>query len=483
MKNIVILATYSLLCSGISFAQDKVILTESLIKELSSKSNPTYSQIEASFLNEKLNQSMREEGYDLTLDGSGHINKSSERLLGQFDGGVTTRSSIYALDLMKKTKYGVNVGVGAFANKVSNAFISDAATNGLSVSLSVDIFKNFLGRNTKNDLEQSALRVRRAQLEKETSEKTFEINMRKVYWQLVANSEQKKLIASMVKLAQEQLIEAQKREKSGAADAGEVAKYHSVLSTRQANLLSLQYGKSQAIQNLKEYLPELNGKTIELGAYDTNDILSRVLACSNVISNYKEAPLELTNYDEIVDLLNQEEKLESKLNKSYDDIDVRLEGSYSSVGRDFGLGDARENLFDDPKGRTSIGVVVSIPLGGKKQATAEIKKKLAKVRYDSEVRAKLSKVDAFHSETSEIIGVLRKVVRNQKETNKYLEQNLKVVNKKYKQARISIQDLISEQDALLQSKYNEIETNLAIINTLLDYFSIYPEVPCEFNRI
>jgi outer membrane protein TolC len=78
---------------------------------------------------------------------------------------------------------------------------------------------------------------------------------------------------------------------------------------------------------------------------------------------------------------------------------------------------------------------------------------------------------------------LREVIKSQKETNKYLAQSLKVSKRKYKQARISLQELIGEQDSHLQSQLQEIDSNLAIVNTLIDYFSIYMDTPCEFNRI
>jgi hypothetical protein len=57
------------------------------------------------------------------------------------------------------------------------------------------------------------------------------------------------------------------------------------------------------------------------------------------------------------------------------------------------------------------------------------------------------------------------------------------MRRKYEQARVSINDLIFDQDALLRSELTTIETQLQILNVLFDYLAIYTETPCGFNRI
>lgn len=483
MNPYLIVITSILIFSLNSYGDGRVILSEKVIKEMIQKSPPSVQQIEASFLGAKTELMSKSDRFGLRLDGGAQFNQSKERLLSNFDGGVTQSSSSYSLGLVKPTAYGVEVGVKAFGGKAANAFVTDAATAGVALNLRVDLFKNFLGRSTNSDLKKSELSVQRAELEKKSSLKTFETNVRKLYWALVANNEQKNLLTSLVSLAEKQYKDAVKRRKSGVADSGEVARYRSQWTTRKANLLSLGYRKSEILKSLKELLPELNDKEVVLYPYNVDSIIQKVLICTSKIDTYRKAPVQFTDYDEIVDLLKKEGDLERRVARAYGDPEVTLTGEYASVGRDFGYEAAQTNYYSDPRARESLGVQISIPLGSRTRDNSEVKEMLAKNRYQAQAESNLAKIKAYHSETTETIKLLQQVVRNQKDTNASLAESLKLSRRKFKQARISLQELISERDSHLQSRLNEIDTNLTIINTLMDYFSIYADTPCEFNRI
>ena len=484
MKAYIIVITSLLLSSGPALAQNSVYLSEQIIKTMIDKKPPNVQQIEASFLDIKRQHLTQDEQFGFRLDGQGEVFKSKERLLNNFDGGVVINSSTYSLGLVKPTHYGVEVGAKVFGNKVTNAFVSDATTTGASISLALDLFQDFLGRRSNNNYKKTALSVKRADLERKTQLKNFEGNARKIYWALVANSEQKKLLKSLVQLSEKQYKQSRSRNRSGVADSGEVARYRSQWTLRKANMLSLEYQRSTLLKSLKELFPSLNGKNILLSNYNIDDITQKVLMCAHTIGSYPKSPSQFTYYDEIVELLKQEEKLENKMISAHDDPQVKLVGEYSSVGRDLqGYQAAYDNLSDDPRGRQRLSLQVSIPLGSRKADSREVMEQLAKKRYQAQAQDYAGRVEAFHIETKNTVELLRKVVQNQRDTNKSLARSLKLSNKKFRQARISLQELISEQDTHLQSRLNEIDTNLTIINVFMDYFSIYPETPCEFNRI
>ena len=472
-----------LLLSPVLLAQETVILTESSLSGYISESPPTVQEIEASFLISKQAKLSIEDGVSYELEGSGQIYESKESLLSNFDGGVTKSSTSYSLGVNKPTLYGINIGAKLFSSKMSNAFITDASTTGASLSLSMDLFKNFLGRQSKNSQEKSSLAHERAKFEKQIGIKNFESNLRKLYWALVANNERKRLLTSIVELSKKQYQQAVRRKKSRVADSGEVARYRSQWTTRTAILLALTYQKNEILKQLKHLIPDLNGKNVEIGPYNVEKTIIKVLACSAQINTYAKAPFEFTPYDEMIDYLQKEETIEKKIINTYDDPSISLTGEYSSVGRDFGFENSLSDFTDNGKARTSIGLQFSIPLGSSKKRTKDIQQEILKRRNLALTSGNLAKIKAFHSETSSMITILQQVVRNQKETNKFLTISLAVNRKKFAQARISVQELISEQDAQLQSKLNEIDTNLIIMNTLLEYFSIYTDFPCDLNRI
>ncbi|MBT4761656.1 MAG: TolC family protein [Bdellovibrionaceae bacterium] len=478
---IVIMSVFAF--SGIISGKEKVVLSEEFIKKSIENEPPGVQQIQGSFLavkNELQNKNDRF-GYQLNIEGKSF--NSDERLLSNFDGGVVKSSSAYLVGLQKPTQYGVDIGLKAFSNKSTNAFINDAATTGVSFSLAVDLYQNFLGRSTSNDFKKSELSLKRAELEKKTQLKGFESNVRKLYWALVANNEQKVLLSSLVKMAEKQYQEVLKRNKQGVADIGEVARYRSEWTTRKANLLSIGYQRSTLLKAIKELLPGLSDKEIQLAQLDIKLAKATVLACTAKISSYKDSPLEFTNYDDIINFLNKEEQLESKIVDTYGNTKIKLVGEYSSVGRDYGYEASNSNFSSDSQPRKSLGLQISIPLGSRTGKNRDVKKLMVKKRYKAQKVSQLLKVKAYHEQTVEMITILQEVLRSQRDTNLSLDKSLKISRIKYKQARISLQELISEQDFHLRSRLGEIETNLTIINALMDYFSVYTDIPCEFNRI
>ncbi|MEX1098927.1 MAG: hypothetical protein WEB87_00790, partial [Bacteriovoracaceae bacterium] len=88
-----------------------------------------------------------------------------------------------------------------------------------------------------------------------------------------------------------------------------------------------------------------------------------------------------------------------------------------------------------------------------------------------------------HQQISESIKILQEVIQTQKINSRQLEIRLKDMRKKYNQARISVNDLIQDQDSLFSSDLAIVDTKLSVLNTLLDYFSVFTETPCSFNRI
>ncbi|MCB0363631.1 MAG: hypothetical protein KDD35_12970 [Bdellovibrionales bacterium] len=64
-----------------------------------------------------------------------------------------------------------------------------------------------------------------------------------------------------------------------------------------------------------------------------------------------------------------------------------------------------------------------------------------------------------------------------------LKKSIAVMAKKYRQARVPLSALIADEESLFQSLLSEINVKLTVINTLLDYFQVFNQFPCEINRI
>lgn len=465
-------------------ANQNFILIESALKKMMDTNPPSVQQIEASFFDLKTGNLEEKDKLGLRLEADGSIYKSNERILLPGPDFFTQSSRDYKVGIVKPTEFGLDLSVKAFGSRSTNIFLPNGASiSGITVGLNVDLYKNFLGRMTKTELKQTGAAFKRAKLERKIGLKTFESNLRKLYWSLVANKEKQELLKSLVDTAERQLSDSKSRQRSGVADRGETARFRSQLSSRKSNLIALEYERSEYLKNLRELIPELKTKKVIIGPYSVQSTADRALECIGTINNQMQTPMEYTYYDEIVDFLIQEEKYQQKVLRAYDDIDIKLEGEFSNVGKDFGLEDSQQDLFDNPRDRSRIALKISMPLDGSKTRTKKARQLATKNRFRSMAQSNLGKVNAFHTETLEITKALIDVLRSQKETSKYLGISLSESRKKFNQGRISIQELISEQDAQTQNKLNEIESNLIILSTLIDYFSIFTETPCEFNRI
>jgi hypothetical protein len=122
-----------------------------------------------------------------------------------------------------------------------------------------------------------------------------------------------------------------------------------------------------------------------------------------------------------------------------------------------------------------------IPLG--KADTRQTQELLAQKRFDSLAGQNDAMLTNTHQQLVKVIRLLTEVVRAQNENTQALERRLVVQNRKFREARLSVNDLILDQDALLNSNLTTISTQLEIINTIFDYLVVFTETPCEFNRI
>lgn len=479
MKNLTLLL-FMISLGAKSFAAD-FSLSENSLFELINNNPPSIQKIEASFLSVDVNRAQANDQFAPTLEASTNVVDSDEKSLSSFVP-VTQKYKSFSVLATKPLKYGVAVGAKYFTEKSTNNFLSNATTNGYGVSLSVDLYKDLFGRTSRANLELTENSSQRAQLEKEIQIAGFKNNIRKIYWSLVANKEALRISKVLLASSEKQLKNALRRFRSGVADKGEVARYRSQISSRKAGLISIKWDESQLQHQLKLLLPELSKSSLTLSAYNIDETVSKVLACSAKIKKFTDAPMDYTKYDEVVALLTSENVSKEKIVGNYNKMDLKLLGDYESTGKAFSQSDAFDDLKDDGRSKVSVGLQLVIPLGSTKKETRVIQEKIVRDTYLSAKKENLGRVHTYHSQTVKSVDLLNEIVFNQKENTKHLKESLKTTTRKYNQARITAQQLVQEQDAYLQSNLDEISTKLAVISLLLDYFNVFTETPCGLNR-
>ena len=159
---------------------------------------------------------------------------------------------------------------------------------------------------------------------------------------------------------------------------------------------------------------------------------------------------------------------------SNQNIDETFSGSYS---------DSLEDMNNNNREGTSAGLMLTIPLGKKFSDTTAVKTEYNKKRMKANIANVETNLVATHRQISKTIKILSEVIKAQKVNSKQLSIRLKEMNKKYSQARIPVYALVQDQDQLLSSDLSIVDTQLAILNTLLDYFVVFSDTPCAFNKL
>jgi hypothetical protein len=469
-----------LLTPNTIFSQEFILSPDSLQAEVN-KGIPMLELLQVEAMTAQLKDLQRLEQLQPRLEGQAFYEKTSERSFATFIP-VTSPITTTQLKVIKPTAQGVNLGAFTFSEQITNDFVNKGVTTGFGIEVGVDLYNDFLGNRTQATLESSALEKQKSELQTQIQSHIVGLEIQKLYWALVANNESIELSNKLLESSKQQVLDARERLRNNVSDRGEVARYESQLATRKANITSLEYQRASMIRQLKELIPSIAEKNVVLGPYDADQALMTVLACTNTISSFSSAPISYSPYQKLLEIITQDLEYKKKISRVYDRPDVRLNSQLRRIGKREGFSNALDELTDSGRTAFQVGLQVSIPLGAKKSRSREVIENIDQLREAAQVREINAKMSAYHTQVLHSIDLLNQIMTNQKINSEQLTISLREAQRKYQQARISVNDLINDQDAFLQSGLNEIQTKLTIINTILDYFTVFTSTPCELNR-
>lgn len=495
-------STLVLMTAGVSLAsaQDIFNLDELSLKNQISKDVPEIQKIESAFFSAAHNEFREKDILTPEVFAKYQDAKTNERAIISFMP-VWSPVVQYEVGVRKNFSTGISASLSsavdtrsASLNGLSGPTTYDKVTTVIhSLNVSIDMWKDLFGKLTSAKIESAELSKKSSELQKEIQKKAFYVALRRVYWSLVANNEKLKISKELLKTAQEQAIDAKKRQANNIADVGEVARYESQVYSRQSSILYLEYQKEAYLKQLRTLLPSLANKKIEFSDYNLDKTIFDVLKCTNLIASNNGVPLDYTSYDEIVNILKVVESKQHLIDQSYDNLDLKLNATYklTGVGSDAitassyegSISKANDDISNNDRSGFAIGAALTIPLGSNKTQAKDSKVIYNQMKLQAQRTELNSNLTNTHEQVLKSIDVLTKVVQVQKLNSQKLSIRLKDMQKKYNQARISVSDLIQDQDAKMNSDLAVIDTQLAAVNTLLDYFIVFSETPCGFNRI
>ena len=463
---------------------ETVELTEAKIVSMAKRENASLSAIAARLKQVEVAESQYNERFESHVEAMGAHSDTHKKGITPFQP-VFGPTDLFEVGVKKNMALGVSGKLSAFAEQMSSTdgSIDKATTEGLKLGLSIDLWKNLAGRLDRAERDSIGHKKESAVLRSEIETKAFILSLRKAYWSLVANQESMQTQQTLLDSAKRQLEEAKKREAASVAVASEVARYQAQLAARQSALLILDYQKQKLLMSLKELLPELQNKQVSFAGYDMDKTISSVLQCAKVIEAKNDIPWEFTRYDDVVKLLEESESQNQKALARYAAADLALVSDLEYSGLGDSYSDGQTQFSEDGRFGYSVALQLSVPIGDVKSSSASLKRIAERAAHMAEKSDIMSKVATRHRQMVPLIGLLKASVVNRKLNGKYLETTVSETQKMYKQARVSLDALINDQNDYQANALQTIETKLLTIHELLDYFMIFTETPCGLNQL
>lgn len=497
MRKFTDLMIFAVLVSTSYKAQSAVMqFTEADLLAWSKQESPKLDEIQANLLSSQTQTGTTEEKYAPELFGRASYSETQERPVIQFLP-VFSPVKQGQLGIRKKFGGGFEASVQATTDQRSasspvSGKYDDVTTTIVSLTLQMDLWKDLFGRISKAERLNAALESKRSSLESEVSQKAFAISLRRIYWNLVAVEEQLKISKRLLATASEQVADAKKKLKNSIGDAGEVARYTAQFASRQGQVILLTYQKENLLKQLKTMLPQLGRDELVLAPYDLEVTQREVIECSGVIIKETEVPYQFTKYDEVVGILREQKSSAKGVNERISDVDVKLFGTVRStgVGSDQlsqtnyrgSYGAAYDDMSSNNRSGYEVGVNFVLPLGDARENVQRTKTLYDEKRFRAQIGQAESQVVSTHTQLAKSMGLIQEVIETQRLGTASLDKRLEVMGKKFTQARVSVNDLILDQDALMNSELSTIDSQMQAMNVLFDYFMIFTDTPCAFNR-
>lgn len=440
-----------------------------------------------------LKERLLTEAYRPRLKASWGYQTSHEKPLNQFQP-VFSPAEQWSLGAASQLPYGLSTQIELFGNKstIESMNVNDASQVGMRVSASIDLWRNLAGRLDAAKLTSARSDREKARISAAVARKQAEIQVRKAFWELAANQLSTTLAQQLELSAEKQVKEALMRARAGVADKGEVARYKSQRESRNGSLLMFRYEREKIIEGLAREIGTVDsasnnrGRSILTRPVAENDMeksQGKVLGCIAQISSLNGPDLSATFFDEAVALLAEKRSSERVIAEAHSMPTIALSTSVQSSGVDQGYDAARQDWTSDQRSGNSVALVLDVPLAPAAYDAGAAQAALQEAAIAAELRGLQNQLTAVHASTVKGIELLTKGLQFQTANSQNLEESYKSMKSKYRQGRVPLSSLIFEQDNLFQSKLQEINLKKQIAHAVLDYFAVFTEFQCPWNRI
>ena len=459
-------------------------LEEKDLVSLAKKANPTSKALEASIL--MLESRLKAFDDQFTSQWYANVNYQNSNLEPVVPNNpIWGPTHHYQTGIRSNMPYGISGAIYAYSDMRSSTdgMISDSARVGIRLRAEMDLWKNLLGQLDDSKRLSIAKRADIQKARNEISLKQLEVEIRKIYWSLIANHRSILVSQKLLKLAEKQEREAQVRTNLAIAEKDEIARYKAQVASVKSKIHSLEFQKKNLRRALFQMVPEAAGKEIKLDRQDDEQVTNAVFECTMWIAQQAKTPWEHTAYGDVIRL--DEERYQSDLSElnRYDSLDLKIYSEYELTQNGKGIQESMDEFGKGQANDYSVGVSVSVPLGSTLSDSKDFQIRAKSAELASSIDNVRAEVDARHTSMQGMIDLLKKILETQKENSNQLNIVQKGSSRRYSQARIPVEVMIQDQNAAQASEIDQTRAQLAIIHEVLDYFRIFNKAPCTLNKL
>lgn len=410
--------------------------------------------------------------HDTTLTGSTQYYRKKEYTMGpslfemDHTEGYTAHAGIQRIIAPTGTRVSTGIDYSKTTMKgditsQQKSMIFDAYQPSVSVSIVQPLLHNAFGildRFAEND---ARMKLEIQKLQRQEDDRSVMNYYRKLYFHWLFYLHAIEIVDETIKNARSLENTVRRKAGAGLAENDNVQNAHSSV---------LQY-RAQ----LQQYEMRLNSIEKELGIYlepgrytpDRNLIDKMFTKASD--HNFKEVPFGATTGSRIIqkNIDNMKYVLDVKENSSLPSLN--LVGSVTRKNYDETFPGAAEKLDDTDY---SIGLEFSYPLGNH-DAEADIHEaRLALKELEKQYQASRNRYQKSLSEILQSIRGYRKVTSTREENLQALRSQLRTERKKYAQARLDLQFLITTENSIAREYLTLLEQRVELITLYIDYMDL-----------
>lgn len=360
---------------------------------------------------------------------------------------------------------------GSISQSLSSNPFSSIDTSGsyggsYGVNLSMPIYSG--GENRLN-VEQSKVSTTMSTLAVAELESTLEMNITKIYVEILYAIEQIKVAENSIALSQKNIELGKVKLEVGSINETDYAQFETALASSQYSLVLAQTSLNSKYIELKHMLEISDQVTLQVDPSDLSEgsIMQAVPSLDDVYAVALETRPEISS-----SILNIESaELDEKIAKSGYLPTVSLSagiGTSHSNGSDYTFSEQIKNSFSN-----SIGVSVSIPIFNKfytknSVILAQYDVQSAELSLTEEQKSLYQTIESLHTNATNAQAMY--VVSESR--LKALEKSLALVTQQYEVGMKNIIELLTEQDDYSQASQEFLESKYTLIlnKALLEYY-------------